>query len=142
MSQVAILPFSWLGPVFWGPVVAFIQIHPSVVEKRKKGINERSGREKKGRKKENLENLCSRGFFGALRVSLDTGKKEIRKEGKKEGGGEKRKGKEKGREGKREGDNRQGLIQETSFSTGRIFENLAFLESWNPALKLFLRLQS
>lgn len=62
------------------------------------------------------------------------------KERRKERGG--RREKKRKREGKREGENRQGLIQETSFSTGRIFENLAFLESWNPSLKLFLRLQS
>lgn len=32
-------------------------------------------RQKKGRKKENLEHLCSRGLFGIFRVSLDTGRK-------------------------------------------------------------------
>lgn len=60
---------------------------------------------KKRRKEETLENLCFRGLFGTLRVSLDTGKKERRKEGRKvrmEGGGRKEKREKKRRQEKRE----------------------------------------
>lgn len=113
MSQMAVVPFSLVGPVYWGPMDASIQIYYSIAKERKgkkrkdKEINKGKKKWKKKEKREerkegeNPENLCARWLSDELEVSGSsqgfTGNRKERKGGKMQ-------------ERKKKRENRQGLF--------------------------------